>query len=147
MARVRKRKNNATTGEKKFVCHNESCERSFTRAEHLQRHLLNHSTGEYTCARCRAHFKRRDLLGKVPCALLQEWAAAFKTGLHVRPPLFCIQKWIYQACCHLSIPCPCYPGQSALSRSSNMQANSMETGTWHAIDRKTKRLVLLVVVC
>jgi len=30
----------------------------------LQRHLLNHSTGEYTCDRCRAHFKRRDLLGK-----------------------------------------------------------------------------------
>jgi hypothetical protein len=26
--------------------------------------LLNHSTGEYTCDRCRAHFKRKDLLGK-----------------------------------------------------------------------------------
>lgn len=49
---------------KKFVCQSVGCGRSFTRAEHLQRHLLNHSTGAYTCNRCRAHFKRRDLLGK-----------------------------------------------------------------------------------
>ena len=49
---------------KKFVCETVGCGRGFTRAEHLQRHLLNHSTGAYTCNRCRAHFKRRDLLGK-----------------------------------------------------------------------------------
>ncbi|PVI01567.1 hypothetical protein DM02DRAFT_613517 [Periconia macrospinosa] len=51
-------------GEKRFRCQSEGCERSFTRAEHLQRHLLNHSNGDFTCARCRAHFKRRDLLGE-----------------------------------------------------------------------------------
>jgi hypothetical protein len=62
--RGRKRKNLSKNEAKKFVCTNDGCGRSFTRAEHLQRHLLNHSTGEYTCDRCRAHFKRRDLLGK-----------------------------------------------------------------------------------
>lgn len=63
-ARGRKRRNLSKNEGKKFVCTNDGCGRSFTRAEHLQRHLLNHSTGEYTCDRCRAHFKRRDLLGK-----------------------------------------------------------------------------------
>jgi hypothetical protein len=65
MPRGRKRRD--VTGKiegRKFVCDNAGCGRSFTRAEHLQRHLLNHSTGEHTCDRCRAHFKRRDLLGK-----------------------------------------------------------------------------------
>ena len=62
--RGRKRRNLSKNEGKKFVCTNDGCGRSFTRAEHLQRHLLNHSTGEYTCDRCRAHFKRRDLLGK-----------------------------------------------------------------------------------
>lgn len=62
--RGRKRKETSKPEGKRFVCSNEGCGRSFTRAEHLQRHLLNHSTGEYTCERCRAHFKRRDLLGK-----------------------------------------------------------------------------------
>ncbi|KAF2465101.1 uncharacterized protein BDR25DRAFT_380184 [Lindgomyces ingoldianus] len=47
---------------RRFTCEKEGCGRSFTRAEHLQRHLLNHSTGDHTCARCRAHFKRKDLL-------------------------------------------------------------------------------------
>ncbi len=65
MPRTRRRRD--VTGKiegRKFVCDNTGCGRSFTRAEHLQRHLLNHSSGEHTCDRCRAHFKRRDLLGK-----------------------------------------------------------------------------------
>jgi hypothetical protein len=65
MPRGRKRRD--VTGKvegRKFACDTAGCGRSFTRAEHLQRHLLNHSTGEHTCDRCRAHFKRRDLLGK-----------------------------------------------------------------------------------
>lgn len=49
---------------KKFACAFEGCGRAFTRSEHLQRHLLNHTAGESTCERCRAHFKRKDLLGK-----------------------------------------------------------------------------------
>jgi hypothetical protein len=65
MARGRKRKDAyGKNASKKFTCQNDGCGRTFTRAEHLQRHLLNHSNGEYTCDRCRAHFKRRDLLGK-----------------------------------------------------------------------------------
>ncbi|KAF2836187.1 hypothetical protein M501DRAFT_996898 [Patellaria atrata CBS 101060] len=60
------RRAGTTTSEgvpiKKFQCRFEGCERSFTRSEHLQRHLLNHTAGESTCERCRAHFKRRDLL-------------------------------------------------------------------------------------
>ncbi|KAF1842807.1 uncharacterized protein K460DRAFT_134551 [Cucurbitaria berberidis CBS 394.84] len=76
MPRGRRRREVVGRNEgKRFVCTNDGCGRSFTRAEHLQRHLLNHSTGEYTCDRCRAHFKRRDLLGEtrflaslqVPC--------------------------------------------------------------------------------
>ncbi|KAL1383822.1 fungal-specific transcription factor domain-containing protein [Phyllosticta capitalensis] len=47
---------------KKFACGYAGCGRSFTRSEHLQRHLLNHTEGESTCERCRAHFKRKDLL-------------------------------------------------------------------------------------
>ncbi|KAF9633498.1 hypothetical protein BFW01_g4392 [Lasiodiplodia theobromae] len=47
---------------KKFACAFDGCGRAFTRSEHLQRHLLNHTAGESTCERCRAHFKRKDLL-------------------------------------------------------------------------------------
>ncbi|KKY26044.1 putative transcription factor [Diplodia seriata] len=47
---------------KKFACGFDGCGRAFTRSEHLQRHLLNHTAGESTCERCRAHFKRKDLL-------------------------------------------------------------------------------------
>jgi hypothetical protein len=36
----------------------------------LKRHILNHSIGEHTCGRCRAHFKRKDLLGKNSFSLL-----------------------------------------------------------------------------
>lgn len=70
LTRSRKRRMSPCKIEgKKFVCESAGCGRSFTRAEHLQRHLLNHSTGAYTCNRCRAHFKRRDLLGKAKLPL------------------------------------------------------------------------------
>jgi uncharacterized Zn-finger protein len=65
MAPGRKRKDAQNKFEgKKFSCQQDGCGRTFTRAEHLQRHLLNHSNGDFTCDRCRAHFKRKDLLGK-----------------------------------------------------------------------------------
>lgn len=65
MPRGRRRKDGfSKNGEKRFVCEANRCGRTFTRAEHLQRHVLNHSTGDFTCTRCRAHFKRRDLLGE-----------------------------------------------------------------------------------
>lgn len=63
----RKSSSVSTSGEppaKKFACDFDGCGRAFTRSEHLQRHLLNHTAGESTCERCRAHFKRKDLLGK-----------------------------------------------------------------------------------
>ncbi|KAI1192605.1 fungal-specific transcription factor domain-containing protein [Nemania serpens] len=50
------------TGEKKFACTYGGCNKRFTRAEHVQRHALNHTAGQYTCLDCRAHFKRSDLL-------------------------------------------------------------------------------------
>lgn len=52
------------TGEKKFACPHAGCNKRFTRAEHVQRHALNHTPGQYTCPECRAHFKRPDLLSK-----------------------------------------------------------------------------------
>ncbi|KAI3320989.1 hypothetical protein HD806DRAFT_504190 [Xylariaceae sp. AK1471] len=61
--------NQAVTGppslvadEKRFACSHPGCDKRFTRAEHVQRHALNHTTGQYTCLDCRAHFKRPDLL-------------------------------------------------------------------------------------
>ncbi|KAI3330758.1 fungal-specific transcription factor domain-containing protein [Ustulina deusta] len=48
--------------EKRFVCTHSGCNKRFTRAEHVQRHALNHTAGQYTCLDCRAHFKRPDLL-------------------------------------------------------------------------------------
>ena len=50
--------------DKSFWCDYEGCGKSFTRAEHLQRHALNHTTGGQTCSVCRAHFKRPDLLSR-----------------------------------------------------------------------------------
>ncbi|EME43068.1 hypothetical protein DOTSEDRAFT_80593 [Dothistroma septosporum NZE10] len=46
----------------RFECQARGCGRSFSRQEHLQRHVLNHSDTEYTCERCRTVFKRPDLL-------------------------------------------------------------------------------------
>jgi len=50
--------------EKRFICDHEGCDRRFTRHEHLQRHYQNHTGSDFTCDRCRAHFKRRDLLDR-----------------------------------------------------------------------------------
>lgn len=47
----------------RFACRFDGCPRSFSRHEHLQRHILNHADGEFTCERCRTVFKRPDLLG------------------------------------------------------------------------------------
>lgn len=57
---------NTTTSSgkpKRFQCTHAGCSKRFTRMEHMQRHALNHTTGESTCPRCHAHFKRPDLLG------------------------------------------------------------------------------------
>ncbi|KAI1172225.1 fungal-specific transcription factor domain-containing protein [Nemania sp. FL0916] len=48
--------------ERRFSCTYPGCNKRFTRAEHVQRHALNHTAGQYTCLECRAHFKRPDLL-------------------------------------------------------------------------------------
>lgn len=46
----------------RFPCQFDGCNRSFSRQEHLHRHVLNHADGEFTCDRCRSVFKRPDLL-------------------------------------------------------------------------------------
>ncbi|KAI0412743.1 fungal-specific transcription factor domain-containing protein [Xylaria grammica] len=51
-----------SANEKRFSCTHPGCNKRFTRAEHVQRHALNHTAGQYTCLDCRAHFKRPDLL-------------------------------------------------------------------------------------
>lgn len=97
MPRGRKRKDGfSKNGEKRFLCQADGCGRSFTRAEHLQRHLLNHSTGEFTCTRCRAHFKRRDLLGENPVSCPHEWDPNPAWILHVHPLLHTLhwQEWM-----------------------------------------------------
>lgn len=48
---------------KKFVCAEPSCGKAFARREHLHRHEFNHKDNDFTCPRCAAHFRRRDLLG------------------------------------------------------------------------------------
>lgn len=50
--------------EKRYACGFAGCDRAFTRQEHLSRHSQNHIGGDYTCERCRAHFRRQDLLGR-----------------------------------------------------------------------------------
>ncbi|KAK6606582.1 C2H2 finger domain transcription factor [Botrytis cinerea] len=55
---------NAGIGKKKFCCSFAGCGKSFSRSEHLHRHALNHKDGNHTCLRCRAHFRRRDLLDR-----------------------------------------------------------------------------------
>ncbi|PYI09266.1 MFS general substrate transporter [Aspergillus sclerotiicarbonarius CBS 121057] len=48
------------------VCHWPTCGKTFTRAEHLRRHALNHESARdgYTCERCSVHFRRPDLLSR-----------------------------------------------------------------------------------
>lgn len=139
-ARGRKRKDAAgKTGEKRFVCQANGCGRGFTRAEHLQRHLLNHSTGEFTCARCRAHFKRRDLLGKP--RLCARAASAPCTRVHSSLPP-CLSRVDAQAFSRFSITRPYWPhGPCTQCTVSEMLANSLQRGTWHAIAKRMKKLV------
>jgi hypothetical protein len=103
MARVRKRKDAKAKDEtKKFTCENNGCGRTFTRAEHLQRHLLNHSNGEYTCDRCRAHFKRRDLLGKNTISSLHMGNNSLGTWLSLRVLAFArVVGWSHTATFYL----------------------------------------------
>ncbi|KAE8153021.1 C2H2 finger domain transcription factor [Aspergillus avenaceus] len=51
---------------KNHVCRWPNCGKSFTRAEHLRRHALNHGEPRngYTCERCSVHFHRPDLLAR-----------------------------------------------------------------------------------
>lgn len=53
---------------KNHVCQWPNCRKSFTRAEHLRRHSLNHEQSRegYTCERCFVHFNRPDLLCRFP---------------------------------------------------------------------------------
>ncbi|KAI5861557.1 fungal-specific transcription factor domain-containing protein [Durotheca rogersii] len=57
-----KRRSSSNGGQRSFACAHEGCGKSFTRSEHLHRHRKNHTDGDWTCQRCRAHFKRPDLL-------------------------------------------------------------------------------------
>ncbi|RAO69896.1 uncharacterized protein BHQ10_005908 [Talaromyces amestolkiae] len=52
--------------KKDHICKHPGCNKSFTRAEHLRRHALNHEQprGGFTCERCSVHFKRSDLLAR-----------------------------------------------------------------------------------
>ncbi|KAH9212205.1 fungal-specific transcription factor domain-containing protein [Leptodontidium sp. 2 PMI_412] len=56
----------AASSLKEFQCTFGSCTKSFSRAEHLHRHALNHdeTKGVNTCERCNAVFKRKDLLDR-----------------------------------------------------------------------------------
>ncbi|CAG8084467.1 unnamed protein product [Penicillium olsonii] len=51
---------------KNHACQYPGCTKSFTRAEHLRRHALNHEQPRngYTCERCSVHFQRADLLAR-----------------------------------------------------------------------------------
>ncbi|OGM47495.1 hypothetical protein ABOM_002574 [Aspergillus bombycis] len=51
---------------KNHACEYPGCDKSFTRAEHLRRHALNHEQPRkgFTCKRCTVHFQRPDLLAR-----------------------------------------------------------------------------------
>lgn len=49
---------------KQHICPEQGCKKTFSRAEHLQRHALNHTPQDLTCNLCSTGFKRKDLLGK-----------------------------------------------------------------------------------
>ncbi|GAD99297.1 conserved hypothetical protein [Paecilomyces variotii No. 5] len=49
---------------KSHACDFPGCGKSFTRAEHLRRHALNHQQDDNSCERCGVHFTRPDLLGR-----------------------------------------------------------------------------------
>lgn len=62
MQRVRRRARDGDGTRRLFTCTQDGCGKSFSRSEHLHRHQKNHTDGDATCPRCRAHFKRQDLL-------------------------------------------------------------------------------------
>ena len=144
MPRGRRRKDLSKNGEKRFICQNDGCGRSFTRAEHLQRHLLNHSTGEFTCSRCRAHFKRRDLLGKTlhlsprhkwtGSSIDQQGHPLSHFGQYPRvDDLQC--RWDFLLNCN-----------RAHASSVGHLTDTMQTATWQDTAKKTKKLALMVKV-
>lgn len=51
---------------KRHTCNVPGCAKAFSRPSHLQRHALNHSDIQLICERCKACFKRLDLLGVSP---------------------------------------------------------------------------------
>jgi hypothetical protein len=53
---------NSRRYQKSYACAHEGCGKVFTRSDHLQRHSLNHGTGQCACDRCSAVFNRPDLL-------------------------------------------------------------------------------------
>ncbi|CDM36144.1 Transcription factor, fungi [Penicillium roqueforti FM164] len=58
--------NSGMKNQEKHPCQHPGCSKSFTRAEHLRRHALNHEQARngYTCERCSVHFQRSDLLAR-----------------------------------------------------------------------------------
>ncbi|KAI1775776.1 fungal-specific transcription factor domain-containing protein [Hypoxylon cercidicola] len=62
MQRSKRRVRDGDSTRRLFTCTHDGCGKSFSRSEHLHRHQKNHSDGNATCPRCRAHFKRQDLL-------------------------------------------------------------------------------------
>ncbi|KAI1099657.1 fungal-specific transcription factor domain-containing protein [Jackrogersella minutella] len=62
MQRSKRRPRDADGTRRLFICNHDGCGKSFSRSEHLHRHEKNHTDGNATCPRCRAHFKRQDLL-------------------------------------------------------------------------------------
>ncbi|KAI1133805.1 fungal-specific transcription factor domain-containing protein [Hypoxylon sp. FL0543] len=62
MQRAKPRVRDGDGTRRPFTCNYDGCGKSFSRSEHLHRHQKNHTDGDATCTRCRAHFKRQDLL-------------------------------------------------------------------------------------
>ncbi|KAI0889502.1 fungal-specific transcription factor domain-containing protein [Annulohypoxylon maeteangense] len=62
MQRAKRRVRDGDGTRRLFTCTQDGCGKSFSRSEHLHRHQKNHIDGDATCPRCRAHFKRQDLL-------------------------------------------------------------------------------------
>ncbi|KAF1960669.1 hypothetical protein CC80DRAFT_262393 [Byssothecium circinans] len=63
----RKRRRSRKSGDKKFLCPHEGCGKSYSRAEHLYRHQLNHNPKQiYHCdfPDCHRSFVRQDLCAR-----------------------------------------------------------------------------------